>query len=274
MVRRTLAREVTIDGIGLHRGGPASVSIRPGKQGIVFVKKGVRIPATPENVVDTRLNTTIGRDGVSVSTIEHLMSCLWGLKVTDCEVVIEGEEIPVIDGSAWPFFTRLQDAGTMDLQGEVASVRIHDLIRIEDGGSWIEAGTGPFCITYEIDFPSRAIGRQCYSYDGSDYAERIARARTFGMLRDVEMMRAAGLALGGSLDNAVVVDDEKVINPEGFRFPDECIRHKILDLLGDLWTLGMPLEGDIRAYKASHRLHIALAHEIRKAYFLEGGNGL
>ncbi len=272
MVRRTLSKEVHIEGIGLHRGGRALVRICPGNQGIVFVKKGVRVPATPENVVDTRLSTTIGLGGVSVSTIEHLMSCLWGLKITDCEVVIEGEEIPVLDGSAWPFFTRLQDAGTMDLSGEVTPVRIRDAIHLEEGGSSIEAGPGPFRITYEIDFPSRAIGRQRLSFGGADYGEEISKARTFGMLRDVEKMRSAGLALGGSLENAVVVDDEKVINPEGFRFPDECIRHKILDLLGDLWTLGVPIEGDIRAYKASHRLHIALAHEIRKAYFLEGGN--
>lgn len=272
MVRRTLAKEVSIEGIGLHRGGPASVRIGPGKQGIVFVKKGVRIPAKPDNVVDTRLNTTIGRDGVSVSTVEHLMSCLWGLKVTDCEVVMEGEEIPVLDGSARPFFALLQEAGTEDLPGEIAPVRIRDVIRIGDGGSWIEAGPGPFSITYEIDFPSLAIGRQRYSFDGSGYGATISQARTFGMLRDVEMMRSLGLALGGSLDNAVVVDDEKVINPEGFRFPDECVRHKILDLLGDLWLLGVPLEGGVRAYKASHRLHIALAKEISKAYSLEGGS--
>lgn len=274
MERKTIAHEVSIAGIGLHRGDPASVRIHPGQEGIVFIKKGVRIEATLENVVDTRLNTTVGKDGVAVWTVEHLMSCLWGLGITDCEVEIKGEEIPVLDGSALPFFSLIGSAGTEDLKGGIEPVRIRDVLRIEEGGSWIEAGPGFFCITYEIEFPSLAIGAQRYSYDGSDYGTTIAPARTFGMLRDVEKMRAAGLALGGSLDNAVVVDDEKVLNPEGFRFPDECIRHKVLDLLGDLWMLGVPLLGDVRAYKASHRLHIALARKIRRAYFLEGGNGL
>ena len=126
-------------------------------------------------------------------------------------------------------------------------------------------------MTYEIDFPDRAIGLQRLSFDGSDYGGLIAPARTFGRLCDVEAMRSLGLALGGSLDNAVVVDGEKVLNPEGFRFADECIRHKVLDLLGDLWTLGAPLRAEIRAYRASHRLHIALARKIRGQRFRDRG---
>lgn len=267
MRRRTTKREIHIQGVGLHRGSPVSLYLRPGQDDIVFLKDGVKIPATPENVVDTRLNTTIGAEGVVVSTIEHLMSCLWGLSITDCEVEITGEEIPILDGSAWPFFNEIRDAGVDFLPGDIPSVCIEEAIRIEESGSWIEASPGPFRITYEIEFPSRAIGAQCYSYDGLDYGTRIAPARTFGMLGDVEKMRSAGLALGGSLENAVVVDNDRVLNPEGLRFKDEFIRHKVLDLLGDLWTLGAPLEGDIRAYKASHRLHIALAKRICEAYF-------
>lgn len=270
MRRRTLGREIHIQGVGLHKGGPAAVSIRPGRDGIVFVKQGERIPASPDNVVDTRLNTTLGKAGVSVSTVEHLMSSLWGLSVTDCEVEIHGEEIPVLDGSALPFYIRILGAGLEDLPGEVLPVHIRDLLRIEEGESFVEASPGLFSITYEIDFPSPAIGRQLFSYDGLNYGTEIAPARTFGMLGDVEKMRSAGLALGGSLENAVVVDEARILNPEGLRFPDEFVRHKILDILGDLWTLGVPLEAGIRAYKASHRLHIALAKKIREAYPQEG----
>jgi UDP-3-O-[3-hydroxymyristoyl] N-acetylglucosamine deacetylase len=270
MRRRTIGREIHIQGVGLHKGGPAAVSIRPGSAGIVFVKQGERIPASPENVVDTRLNTTLGKRGVTVSTVEHLMSSLWGLSVTDCEIEIHGEEIPVLDGSALPFYIHILGVGLEDLPGEVLPMHIHDLIRIEEGDSFVEASPGSFSVTYEIEFPSSAIGRQRYSYDGLNYDIEIAPARTFGLLSDVEKMRSAGLALGGSLENAVVVDGAKVLNPEGLRFPDEFVRHKILDILGDLWTLGAPLEAGVRAYKASHRLHIALAKKIREVHQQEG----
>ncbi len=266
MQRRTLAGSVLIEGIGIHRGEQTSVRIGPGESGIVFVKDGKSIPAILDNVVDTRLSTTIGKDGVIIATIEHLMSCLWGLSITDCEVRILGEEIPVIDGSARPFYTRISEAGFTDLQGETKAIVVREPVRAEEGGSWIEALPGEFSITYDVEYPTEAIGRQCLIYDGRDYGAEIAPARTFGMLKDVEMMRAAGLALGGSLENAVVVDEKKVLNPEGLRFPDEFVRHKILDLLGDLWMLGAPLKGEIRACKASHRLHIALANKIRAAY--------
>jgi UDP-3-O-acyl-N-acetylglucosamine deacetylase len=135
-------------------------------------------------------------------------------------------------------------------------------IRLEDGNAWIEAKPGPFSLSYEIDFPDPAIGLQRFSYHGQDYANQIAPARTFGRLQDVEMMRAAGLAQGGGLHNAVVVDHDRIINLEGLRFPDEFVRHKVLDILGDLWTLGAPLEARIIAVKANHTLHIRLAKQV------------
>jgi UDP-3-O-[3-hydroxymyristoyl] N-acetylglucosamine deacetylase len=266
MRRRTIAHEIRIQGIGLHRGTQVELSIRPGEAGIAFTRAGVRIPASAENVVDTTLNTTIGIGGARVSTIEHLMSALWGLCLTDCEVEIHGEEIPVLDGSAKPFFQAICEAGFADLPGEAVPLEVPEVVRIEEGASWIEARPGRFALFYEIDFPGTAIGQQRFFFDGSNYGDEIAPARTFGMLCDVEKMHALGLALGGSLDNAVVVDKERVVNPGGFRFPDECVRHKVLDLLGDLWTLGAPLKAEIRAARASHRLHIALAKKIRGAY--------
>jgi len=264
MQRRTVGREFHMEGVGLHSGERIALSVRPGREGIVFVREDVRIHGVPENVVDTRLNTTLGCKGVSVSTVEHLMSALYGLGITDCEVEVSGSEIPAFDGSALPFFTTILQAGSQDVPGEFPEIRVQESISVGDGGAWIQAHPGTFDITYEIEFPSRAIGRQKYRFDGVDFGGRIAPARTFGMLKDVEMMRSAGLARGGSLENAVVVDDERVLNPEGLRFADEFIRHKVLDLLGDLWLLHAPLVAHISAYKASHRLHVALAREILK----------
>lgn len=265
MRRRTIAHEILLQGVGLHKGTPVELFLRPGEDGIAFTRGGVRIPARAENVVDTRLSTTIGADGVVISTVEHLMSALWGHCLTDCEVEIRGEEIPVLDGSARPFFAAIRDAGLAELPGEVDSLEVREPLRVEDGSSWIEARPGRFALTYEIDFPGTAIGLQRFSFDGSGYDAEIAPARTFGLLCDVEAMHALGLALGGSLDNAVVVDAGRVINPGGFRFPDECVRHKVLDLLGDLWTLGAPLHAEVAAVRASHKLHIALARKIRGA---------
>jgi UDP-3-O-[3-hydroxymyristoyl] N-acetylglucosamine deacetylase len=274
MHRKTIARELHMEGIGLHSGGRIRMCVRPGSEGIAFVREGVRIPARPGNVVDTRLNTTLGLRGVSVSTVEHLMSAFCGLGITDCEVEISGAEVPVFDGSALPMLALLRQAGQETLPGEIPAIEVREPITVGEGSSWIEALPGSFCVSYEIDFPSRAIGAQRYVFDGADYDGLIAPARTFGMLKDVEMMRSAGLALGGSLDNAVVVDGEKVLNPEGLRFPDEFIRHKVLDLLGDLWLLGAPLIARVRAHRASHRLHVALAREILEARRAWAGDSL
>jgi UDP-3-O-[3-hydroxymyristoyl] N-acetylglucosamine deacetylase len=271
MRRRTIAHEIRIQGIGLHRGTPVELILRPGDDGIAFTRQGVRIPAITENVVDTTLNTTIGAEGARISTVEHLMSALWGHSLTDCEVEIRGEEIPVLDGSARPFFQAIGEAGVAELPFEVDPIVVSGPVRIEEGLSWIEALPGEFSLSYEIDFASAAIGRQRISFDGSGFGTDIAPARTFGLYGDVEKMHAMGLALGGSLDNAVVVDGDSVLNPEGFRFPDECVRHKVLDLLGDLWTLGAPLKAQVRASRASHRLHIALARKILEAHPVRRG---
>lgn len=265
MQRRTIAREIRMEGIGLHSGGRISLLVRPGQGGIVFVREGVVIPGTPENVVDTRLNTTLGSGGATISTVEHFMSALYGLGITDCEVEVSGAEMPAFDGSALPFFSLLRQAGAREIPGEAPEICLPGPVSVEEGDSWIKADPGGFGISYEIAFSSRAIGLQRYHYDGTDYGGRIAPARTFGMLRDVDAMRAAGLALGGSLENAVVVDKDRVLNPEGLRFADEFIRHKVLDLLGDLWLLGAPLIARIRACRASHRLHVALARAVLDA---------
>jgi UDP-3-O-[3-hydroxymyristoyl] N-acetylglucosamine deacetylase len=270
MERTSVAQEVLIEGTGLHRGGAATLVLKPGANGIAFIKEGRRIPVSPDNIVDTRLNTTIGDGVVRISTIEHLMSALYGMGITDCEIELRGDEIPVLDGSAMPFIQHLTEAGIRSLGLPLAPIQISSRLRAENGDAWIEAGPGPFSLTYEIAFPEPAIGEERYCFGGLGYEREIAPARTFGRLQDVEMMHKAGLALGGGLHNAVVVDHSIILNPEGLRFPDEFIRHKVLDALGDLWILGAPLLGEIHAFKASHALHIALVKQIAASMAGEG----
>ena len=262
MERRTIRSVLAIQGVGLHRGAPITLNLRPGSQGIVFIRDGVRLAATPDNNIDTRLNTTLGNATLSVSTIEHLMSALYGLSVTDCDIEADGDEMPSLDGSALPFFLLLKETGTEPLGMDCPPITLSSPVRVGGEKAWIEAMPGEFGITYEIDFPDPAIGSQRFSFTGRDYEGLIAPARTFGRMQDVEMMRSAGLALGGGLHNAVVVDHDRVLNPEGLRFPDEFVRHKVLDILGDLWTLQAPLEARVKAFKANHTLHIALARRI------------
>jgi len=269
MERRTIGKAIRIKGVGLHRGREVEVRLRPSHDGIVFSREGVLIPATLEHVVDTRLNTTLGKEGLTIATVEHLMSALAALGITDCAITVEGDEMPAMDGSSLPFFEHLRFAG-IEVLGNVAPIEVTEALRVSAGDAWIEASPGAFAIEYSIDFPDAAIGRQSLAFTGEDYAGLIAPARTFGRLKDVEMMRSMGLALGGGLHNAVVVDGDAVLNPEGLRFADEFIRHKVLDCLGDLWLLGRPLTASIRAHKANHGLHVALARRIREQANLGG----
>ncbi|MEA2101393.1 MAG: UDP-3-O-acyl-N-acetylglucosamine deacetylase [Thermodesulfobacteriota bacterium] len=262
MERKTIAKEIHITGIGLHKGGSVSLVLRPLEKGIVFVKNTVGIRAIPENIVDTRLNTSLGTGETRISTIEHLMSCLYGLGITDIEIELTGDEIPAMDGSALPFFNTIKESGIVSLGKEINPIIIREPIRCEKGDAWIEIIPGEFGVTYGIDFPEEIIGKQTFAYTGESYGKDIAPSRTFGRLEEVEMLQSAGFALGGGLDNAVVIDRDHVLNPEGLRFPDEFVRHKILDLLGDLWTIPVPLKGQVRAFKASHYLHIELAKKI------------
>jgi len=262
MRRSTIRKNVTIEGIGLHKGSPIRLKLFPGQDGLIFVREGVRIAATAANVVDTRLNTTLGKAGLTIATIEHFMSACAGLGLTDALIEIEGDELPAMDGSARLFAEAIAAAGLSELAQDYPELRLAEPVRVELGDSFVEARPGDFRVEYSIDFAEQAIGQQSFIYAGGDYLSLIAPARTFGRLKDVETMRAMGLSLGGSLENAVVVDEDKIMNPEGLRFADEFVRHKILDLLGDLWTLGASLQADIRAHKANHRLHIELVKKL------------
>jgi UDP-3-O-[3-hydroxymyristoyl] N-acetylglucosamine deacetylase len=245
--------------------------IRPAgvDEGIVFVRGDLsgnnRIKADVHNVRDTTLATTLGLNGVTVSTVEHLMSAFSGMGVDNAVVEVDAPEVPIMDGSARPFVDLLKDVGAR-VQGKGKKLLvIKDKIAVSEGeGTAMLLPSADFRITYKIEFNHPAIGVQSYHMNFSDvsYEEEICAARTFGFLRDVEYLQAKGLALGGSLKNAVVLDDRRIINKDGLRFPDEFVKHKILDAIGDLSLLGIPIIGHFVAYKSGHRLNNLLLKEL------------
>ena len=238
-------------------------------EGIVFIRRDlpdkVSIKADFQNVRDTILATTVGLNGASVSTVEHLLSAFCGMGVDNAVVEVDAPEIPIMDGSALPFVKLLKDVGT-EIQNKCKKLLVvMKPVSVTDGdGKAMFLPSREFKITYEIDFEHPIIGRQAYHMTFSDviYERDICAARTFGFLKDVEYLQAKGLALGGSLKNAVVLDDQKVINKEGLRCDDEFVKHKILDAIGDLSLLGMPIIGHFIAYKSGHRLNNLLLKEL------------
>ncbi|MHB8828417.1 MAG: UDP-3-O-acyl-N-acetylglucosamine deacetylase [Syntrophales bacterium] len=270
-LQRTVKNEIACKSVGLHSGRKIEMVIRPAgvDEGIVFVRTDLparnKIKADVHNVVDTTLATTIGSNGVTVSTVEHLMSAFSGMGVDNALVEIDASELPIMDGSAQPFVELLKNVGTRS-QGKVKKLLVvKNKVAVSDGvGTAMFIPSAEFEITYDIEFNHKDIGFQSYHFKFSDvsYEEEIGAARTFGFLRDVEYLQARGLALGGSLKNAIVLDENRIINKEGLRFPDEFVRHKILDSIGDLALLGIPIIGHFVASKSGHRLNNLLLKEL------------
>ncbi len=270
-LQRTIKQEINCRNIGLHSGRKVGMTIKPAgvDEGIVFIRRDlpdkVSIKADFQNVRDTILATTVGLNGASVSTVEHLLSAFCGMGVDNAVVEVDAPEIPIMDGSALPFVKLLKDVGT-EIQSKCKKLLVvMKPVSVTDGdGKAMFLPSREFKITYEIDFEHPIIGRQAYHMTFSDviYERDICAARTFGFLKDVEYLQAKGLALGGSLKNAVVLDDKKVINKEGLRCDDEFVKHKILDAIGDLSLLGMPIIGHFIAYKSGHRLNNLLLKEL------------
>ena len=270
-LQRTIKNDITCKSVGLHSGRKIEMVIRPAgvDEGIVFVRTDLparnKIKADVHNVVDTTLATTIGSNGVTVSTVEHLMSAFSGMGVDNALVEIDASELPIMDGSAQPFVELLKNVGTRS-QGKVKKLLVvKNKVAVSDGvGTAMFIPSAEFEITYDIEFNHKDIGSQSYHFKFSDvsYEEEIGAARTFGFLRDVEYLQARGLALGGSLKNAIVLDENRIINKEGLRFPDEFVRHKILDSIGDLALLGIPIIGHFVASKSGHRLNNLLLKEL------------
>lgn len=267
MIRqRTLKNVIHATGIGLHTGRKVQLTLRPAAPdtGIVFrrvdLPEPVEIPAAPESVGDTRLSSTLLRGDVKVGTVEHLMSALAGLGIDNVYVDLAGPEVPIMDGSASPFVFLLQSAGIEEQGAAKRYIRVKKPVRVEAGDKWasLEPFHG-FRLRFSIAFPHPVFEntRQHLEVDFADtsYVKEVSRARTFGFMEDVETMRANGLALGGSMENAIVMDAYRVLNGDGLRYDDEFVRHKVLDAIGDLYLLGHPLIGSFSAHKSGHALN-------------------
>jgi UDP-3-O-[3-hydroxymyristoyl] N-acetylglucosamine deacetylase len=267
--QRTLKNPVQATGVGLHTGERVDLTLRPApaNSGIVFrrvdLSPAVAIRAEAYAVHDTRLSTCLEMEGVRVSTIEHLMSAFAGLGVDNAIVELSSAEVPIMDGSAGTFIFLLQSAGIAEQSAAKQFIRIKKTIEVKDGDKWVrfEPFNG-YKLGFTINFahPVFATTKQNVTIDLGEhsYIKEVSRARTFGFMQDVEAMRAQGLALGGNLDNAIVMDEYRVINPDGLRFEDEFVKHKVLDAIGDLYLLGHPLIGAFSAYKSGHALNNAL----------------
>jgi UDP-3-O-[3-hydroxymyristoyl] N-acetylglucosamine deacetylase len=275
--QRTLQSLTKAVGVGLHSGQRVELTLRPAQPdtGIVFrrvdLPQPVDIPINATAVTDTRLASTISNGGVKVFTVEHLMSACAGLGIDNLYIDITAEEVPILDGSASSFVFLLQSAGIVEQNAPKRFIRVLKAVEVREGeganAKWarLEPHHG-YKLAFEIDFHHPAVDstgqRVVFDMDTDTYTRDIARARTFGFTRDVEMMRANGLALGGGLDNAIVMDDYKVLNSDGLRYDDEFVKHKILDAMGDLFLIGKPLLASYTAFRSGHAMNNKLLREL------------
>jgi len=264
--QRTLKNVIRATGVGLHTGEKVYLTLRPAvpDTGIVFrrvdLDSPVDIPARAENVGDTRLSTTLVKDGARISTVEHLLSAFAGLGIDNAYVDVSAPEVPIMDGSAGPFVFLIQSAGVEEQNVAKRFIRIKRPAEVTEGDkiARFEPFNG-FKVSFGIDFDHPAMAsdsrRSEIDFSSTSFVKEVSRARTFGFLRDIEMLRDSGLALGGSMDNAIVVDDFRVLNEDGLRYENEFVKHKILDAIGDLYLLGHSLIGAFSGYKSGHELN-------------------
>jgi UDP-3-O-[3-hydroxymyristoyl] N-acetylglucosamine deacetylase len=267
--QRTVGKRVSCTGVGLHSGRSVTVTLAPAApdSGIRFVRRdlGVEIPARADRVVDTVLSTSIGAGTARVATVEHVLAALYGMGIDNCQVEVDGPEIPILDGSAAPFVYLVQEAGVRTQRTGKRFLVLKKPVEIRDGDKLARLDPAQeLSMRFTVDFGHPLISDQTFQFVFSDrrFAREVAPARTFCFLRDIERMKASGLAQGGSLDNAIVVDEFSILNPEGLRFPDEFARHKVLDAVGDLTLLGMPVIGAFTAHKSGHSMNQALVRRV------------
>jgi len=268
----TISEPLSISGIGLHSGLNVSMKLLPAEadHGIKFIRKDLTknniIEALWSNVSNTKLSTTISnKSGTSVSTIEHLMSAFSGLHIDNIKIEIDGPEVPIMDGSSIKFVDLIDQTSTKSLNKKRKILKVKKNIKVVSNDSSVELKpNNQFSIDFEIDFPSKLISKQSCQLQlvNGNYKTEIASARTFGFERDVDILRSNGLALGGSLDNAVVVGESKILNSDGLRFKDEFVRHKILDSIGDLYLAGGPIQGYFLGNKSGHHLNNLLLRSL------------
>ncbi len=262
MYQTTIQKSAELVGIGLHKGSPVKLRIEPleANSGIVFYRSDVdvAIPLLPENVVDTKMATVIGKNGHVISTIEHLLSAVYAYGIDNLKIIVDADEVPVMDGSSASYCILLDEAGIAELDAPKKVMRIKKEVEVKEGEKYVKLSPSPdLNYDFTIKFPHPVIQEQAYvlKFTKESYKKEIARARTFGFLHEVQYLRSKGLALGGSLENAVVLDEKKILNPEGLRFPDEFVRHKILDAIGDMSLIGMNFIGNYEAMAGSHDLN-------------------
>ncbi|MEW6314086.1 MAG: UDP-3-O-acyl-N-acetylglucosamine deacetylase [Pseudomonadota bacterium] len=271
--QRTLKNMVRATGVGLHTGEKVYLTLRPAAPdtGIVFRRVDldpvVEIHADPYHVGDTRLSSCLEQDGVRVSTVEHLMSAFAGLGIDNAHVDLTAPEVPIMDGSAGPFVFLLQSAGIEEQPVAKRFIRVLKRVEVRQGDKWVRFDPyNGFRVNFSIAFAHPAVdaSAQQVSVDFAvtSYVKEVSRARTFGFMQDVEMLRTQGLALGGSLENAIVMDEYRVLNSDGLRYDDEFVKHKVLDAIGDLYLLGHPLIGEFSANKSGHALNNALLRHL------------
>ena len=267
MIRqRTVKSLVNAIGVGLHTGARVNLTLRPApaNTGIVFRRTDLPEPrdfiVAPERITDTRLCSTLEGNGAKVATVEHLMSALAGLGIDNLFIDLDGPEVPILDGSAAPFVYLLQSNGIETLNAAKRFIRVKKTVRVEDGDKWAEFSPHEgYTLTFRIDF-DHPVFRQSAKEMRIDlatqsYVKEVSRARTFGFMNEVEYLRSHGLALGGTLDNAIVMDEFRVLNSDGLRYADEFVKHKVLDAVGDLYLTGHPILGAFTAYKSGHGLN-------------------
>ena len=272
--QRTLKNSIRATGVGLHTGRKVLMTLKPGDPdtGIVFrrtdLADAVDIPAHAENVGDTQLGTTLIRGDARVSTVEHLLSACAGLGIDNARIEVNAPEVPIMDGSAGPFVFLLQSAGIEEQASPKRFTRVTKRVRVEDGDKWAQFDPCEgFRVNFEIEFDhpifKRRMQRATMDFSTTAFLKEISRARTFGFMRDLEMLRSRNLALGGTLDNAIVLDDSKVLNEGGLRYEDEFVKHKILDAIGDLYLLGHSLIGEFSGHKSGHGLNNRLLRALQ-----------
>ncbi len=271
--QRTLKNVIRATGVGIHTGQKVFMTLRPAavNTGIIFRRTDldpvIEVPAFATQVGDTSMNTTLERDGVRVSTVEHLMSAFAGLGIDNAYVDLSNAEVPIMDGSAGPFVFLIQSAGIDEQSAAKRFIRIVQTVEVRKDDKWarLDPHAG-FRVSFKIDFNHPVFKSHqsyaCVDFSTTSYLKEVARARTFGFMRDIEMLRERNLVLGGSMDNAVVLDNYRVLNENGLRYEDEFVKHKVLDVIGDLYLLGHGLIGSFSGYKSGHELNNLLLREL------------
>lgn len=271
--QRTLKNAIRATGVGLHTGKKVLLTLRPAlpNTGVIFRRVDLDPPAEiracPENVGDTRLSTTLVKGKTRIATVEHLLSALAGFGIDNTYVDLSASEVPIMDGSAGPFVFLIQSAGVVEQNAPKRFIRIKEKVRVSDKDKWamFEPFNG-FKVGFTIQFDHPIFNDKNsqaeIDFSTTSFVKEVSRARTFGFMRDVELLREKNLALGGSLDNAVVVDDYRILNDDGLRYEDECVKHKILDAIGDLYLLGHSLIGSFTGYKSGHELNNRLLKKL------------